>query len=153
LRPFWYRNDQVTKWYIYTAIDVHSRWAYAEVVERISPGPSLYFARSIQLKAPFITQCFQSDNGQEFGRYFTLNLGVRHRKIRKRKPNDNAHIERFNRSIQDECINRKVFKDIEELKQCIEEYLIHYNNGRLHMGINLITPMQKLAQFPVLQRA
>ena len=145
LRPFWFRNDTQTKWYIYTAIDLNSRWAYAEVVERISPGPSLHFARNIQLNAPFITQCFQSDNGQEFGRYFTLNLGVRHRKIRKRKPNDNAHIEKFNRSIQDECINRQVFKNIEELKQCVNEYLIHYNNQRLHMGINLITPMQKLA--------
>jgi transposase InsO family protein len=153
LRPFWFRNDQTTKWYVYTAIDVNSRWAYAEVVERISPGPSLHFARNIQLKAPFITQCFQSDNGQEFGRYFTLNLGVRHRKIRKRQPNDNAHIEKFNRSIQEECVNRKVFKDIEELKQCVEEYLIHYNNQRLHMGINLITPMQKLAQFTALQKA
>ncbi len=145
LRPYWFRNDIETKWYVYTGIDVNSRWAYAEVAERISPGPSLHFARNIQLKAPFTTQCFQSDNGQEFGRYFTLNLGTRHRKIRKRKPNDNAHIEKFNRTIQDECINKRVFKNIEELRQCVEEYIDHYNNQRLHMGINLITPMQRLA--------
>jgi len=144
LRPYWFRNDPTT-WYVYTAIDINSRWAYVEVAERISPGPSLHFARNIQLIAPFKVTCFQSDNGQEFGRYFTLNLGVRHRKIRKRKPNDNAHVEKFNRTIQDECINRKIFKNIEELKQCLEEYLIHYNNKRLHMGISLITPMQKLA--------
>lgn len=120
LRPFWFRNDQTTKWYVYTAIDVNSRWAYAEVVEHISPGPSLHFAREIQSIAPIKVTCFQTDNGQEFGRYFTLNLGIRHRKIRKRKPNDNAHIERFNRSIQDECINKRVFKNVEELKQCVE---------------------------------
>ena len=50
---------------------------------------------------PFEIDCIQSDNGPEFGRYLTLNAGVRHRKIRKRKPNDNAHIEKFNRTIQD----------------------------------------------------
>jgi transposase InsO family protein len=151
-RPFWYRNDPTT-WYIYTGIDVNSRTGFAEAVERIAPGPSLRFARNIQLQASFVTQCFQSDNGQEFGRYFTLNLGTRHRKIRKRKPNDNAHIEKFNRTLQEECINRRSFNTIEELNQCLREYLDYYNNQRLHMGINFQTPLQKLAQTQVLQTA
>jgi len=142
-RPYWFRNDPTT-WYVYTAIDVNSRWVYAEVVDRIGAGPSLRFARSMKLAAPFQISCIQSDNGPEFGRYFTLNIGVRHRKIRKRKPNDNAHIEKFNRTIQDECLNRTVFRDINEAKQCVREYLDHYNNRRLHMGINLMTPTQKL---------
>lgn len=142
-RPFWHKNDPTT-WYIYTGIDVNSRSGFAEAVDRISPGPSLHFARRIRLSASFITQCFQTDNGQEFGRYFSLNLGTRHRKIRKRKPNDNAHIEKFNRTIQEECIKRRSFNNIEELNQCLKEYLNHYNNRRLHMGINFQTPLQKL---------
>lgn len=142
--PYWHRNDR-TKWYVYTGIDINSRIAFAFATDRISPGPSLHFARHIQLVAAFKVTCFQTDNGQEFGRYFTLNLGVKHRKIRKRKPNDNAHIEKFNRTIQEECINKRIFKSIEELNQCLEEYLIHYNNRRLHMGISLMTPRQKLA--------
>lgn len=150
--PYWFRNDR-TRWYVYTAIDIYSRWVYAEITERIAPGPSLHFARNVQLAAPFRITCFQSDNGQEYGRYFTLNLGVRHRKIRKRQPNDNAHIEKFNRTIQEECLNRKVFKDINEARQCIEEYLDHYNNRRLHMGIDFMTPMQKLAQNLAVQTA
>jgi len=143
LRPFWYRNDK-TAWYVYTGIDVNSRTAFAWATDRIAPGQSLHFVREIQARAEFRINCFQSDNGQEFGRYFTLNLGTRHRKIRKRKPNDNAHIEKFNRTIQEECINRANFKTIEELNQCLKEYIDYYNNERLHMGINLITPSQKL---------
>lgn len=145
-RPFWYRNDKTT-WYVYTGIDVNSRTAFAYAAERISPGPSLQFARSIQIQAPFKVNCFQTDNGQEFGRYFTLNIGTRHRKIRKRKPNDNAHIEKFNRTLQDECINKANFNTIKELNQCIQTYMIHYNNQRLHMGIDFQTPIQKLGQF------
>jgi len=143
-RPFWYKNDPTT-WYIYTAIDVNSRTAFAYAVNHISPGPSLHFARNIQKVAAFNVTCFQTDNGQEFGRYFTLNIGARHRKIRKRKPNDNAHIEKFNRTLQEECINRVSFNTIEELNKCLKEFIGYYNNERLHMGIELITPAQKLA--------
>lgn len=145
-RPFWYRNDPTT-WYVYTGIDVNSRIGFAEATDRISPGPSLNFVRNIQLEQldlSFKINCFQTDNGQEFGRYFTLNLGTRHRKIRKRKPNDNAHIEKFNRTLQEECINRANFNTIEELNQCLKDYMYHYNHRRLHMGIDLITPIQKL---------
>jgi len=143
-RPYWHRNDPTT-WYIYTAIDVNSRWVHASIVERIGAGPSLRFFREVRLAAPFEINCIQSDNGPEFGRYFSLNAGIRHRHTRVRQPNDNAHIEKFNRTIQDECLNRTVFKDIKEAEQWIKEYLDHYNNHRLHMGINLITPAQKLA--------
>lgn len=144
LRPFWHRNDPTT-WYVYTGLDVNSRNGYAKAVERISPGQSLHFAREIKIKSSFKVSCFQTDNGQEFGRYFTLNLNTRHRKIRKRKPNDNAHIEKFNRTLQEECINKANFKTIKELQQCLDEYMNHYNNRRLHMGINFQTPAQKLA--------
>ena len=142
--PYWYRND-TTKWYVVTAIDVHSRWVYAEVHERTTAGTSLHFLRNLKQLAPFDINCIQTDHGSEFGRYFSLNAGVRHRHIRVRKPNDNAHIEKFNRTIQDECITRGIPNDIKELKLWIKNYLEYYNKERLHMGINFLTPAQKLA--------
>ena len=142
--PYWYKNDK-TKWYITTAIDVHSRWTYAEVQTRATAGTSLSFLRNMRQLAPFKINCIQTDHGSEFGRYFSLNAGVRHRHIRVRKPNDNAHIEKFNRTIQDECITKGVPSDIKELKLWIKSYLEYYNKERLHMGINFLTPSQKLA--------
>ena len=150
--PYWYRND-TTRWYVTTAIDVHSRWVYVEVHERATAGTSLSFLRSLKQLAPFEIKCIQTDHGSEFGRYFSLNAGVRHRHIRVRKPNDNAHIEKFNRTIQDECIMKGIPNDIKELKLWIKNYLEYYNKERLHMGINFLTPSQKLAQFPALQKA
>ena len=142
-RPFWHRNNK-TAWYVYAGLDVNSRTGFAQAVERISPGPSLHFARRIQVEAPFRIGCFQTDNGQEFGRYFSLNLGVRHRKIRKRKPSDNAHVEKFIRTLQEECLNKARFNTIEKLKQCLKEFIDYYNNRRLHMGINFQVPIQRL---------
>jgi len=146
--PYWYKND-TTRWYITTAIDLNSRWAYAEVGTRASAGTSLRFLRNLTQLAPFEIKCVQTDNGSEFGRYFSLNAGVRHRHIRVRQPNDNAHIEKFNRTIQDECITKGTPNNIKELELWIRNYLIYYNQERLHMGINFLTPSQKLAQvFP-----
>jgi len=137
------KNDY-TRCYIYTLIDVHSRWAYAMATDKISAGQSLEFVLRAREAAPFRFNCLQSDNGGEFGTFFSQNVGVRHRHTRVRKPTDNAHLERFNRTIQTECI-RYYSKSIQEMNEKIGSYLIYYNNERLHMGIDYQTPSEKLA--------
>ena len=135
--------------YIYTLIDVYSRWAYAQATDRINTLKSLQFISLAQKQASFSFNCIQSDNGSEFSKYFSLRIeeqGIRHRHTRVRKPNDNAHIERFNRTIQDELkteIN-KYKTNVPKLNMFIQEYLNYYNNQRLHMGINYQTPNEML---------
>lgn len=141
-------RNNMTRCYIYTLIDVNSRWAYAEATDRATARRSLDFLARARADAPFKFNCVQSDNGSEFSNYLTLSLDIRHRHTRVRKPTDNAHIERFNRTIQTECIKHP--DNINEMNERIKSYLNYYNNERIHMGINYQTPAQKLAQ--VLQR-
>lgn len=132
--------------YIYTLIDLFSRWAYAEVAERIGAKPSLLFVRRAKKKAPFKFQMIQTDHGSEFSTYFThgcWQVGMKHRHSRVRQSNDNAHVERFNRTIQEECLDRTVHS-IQSFRRAISEYLPYYNNERLHMGINYQTPQEVL---------
>lgn len=129
--------------YVYTLLDVNSRWAYAHATERISGGETLKFVRRARKKAKFDFSCIQSDHGPEFSRYFTHMLKTRHRHIRVRKPNDNAHLERFNRTIQNEFLNH-LPKDVETINGRLADYLRYYNQERLHLGINLQTPSQIL---------
>jgi transposase InsO family protein len=137
-------RNNMTRCYIYTLIDVNSRWAYAEAADRVSAQTSLDFLMRARVEAPFRFNCIQSDNGSEFSNFFTLNLGIRHRHTRVRKPTDNAHLERFNRTIQTECLR---YPDkISTMNEKIKSYLAYYNNERIHMGINYLTPAQKLAQ-------
>jgi len=141
-------NRDKSRVYIYTLLDVYSRWTYAEAFETINTWNSLIFLKHAQQLASFDFKCIQTDHGQEFSTHFTENSKIRHRHIRIRKPNDNGHLERFNRTLQDECIKYPT-KDIKEINQWIRSYLSYYNNERLHMGINFLTPAQKLAQvFP-----
>jgi transposase InsO family protein len=129
--------------YVYTIIDLFSRWAYAEVVERIGAEASARFVRRAQKIAPFRFRMVQSDHGSEFSTRFTHRLqerGMRHRHSRVRQKDDQAHIERFNRTIQEECLDR-VEHSATSFKQALKEYLPWYNGERTHMGINYQTPL------------
>lgn len=134
--------------YIYTLIDLFSRFAYAKVVWRINTHASLEFITEAQKIAGFSFRVVQSDHGSEFSSWFTEQigvLGIAHRHSRVRKSNDNAHIERFNRSIQEESLDH-VPKEFSAYRKAIKQYLAYYNGERSHMGIDFLTPLQKLAE-------
>jgi len=123
--------------YIYTLLDVYSRWAYAEPVLAIGTGASAVFVSAAQEQASFRFETVQTDHGSEFSKWFTKKLGEQqtsHRHSRIRTPNDNAHLERFNRTIQEECISR-ISRDINAWRKELPEYLHYYNHERPHMGL------------------
>lgn len=132
--------------YVYTLIDLYSRWAYAEVVEKIGAHPSVVFMRRALKKAPFHFDMIQTDNGPEFSTWCThgwKRLGIKHRHGRVRKSNDQAHVERFNRTVQEECLDRTAHT-VKNFKKALKTYLPYYNNERTHMGINYMTPQEVL---------
>jgi len=93
--------------YVYTLIDLFSRWAYAEVSSRLRAYTSAHFLVRAQRHASFPFEMIQTDHGPEFSTRFThylVRMKVVHRHSRVRTLNDNAHIERFNRTLQDECL-------------------------------------------------
>jgi putative transposase len=125
--------------YIYTLIDVHSRWSYAWAVERISAVKSVEFIKRAQQEASFKFNCIQSDNGAEFTQHFTERVHSLHRHSRIRKPNDNSYIERFNRTLKEECLGN-FQRDVKIFNTALPYYLEFYNTERLHMGIGFKTP-------------
>lgn len=133
--------------YIYVLIDVYSRWVYARASKYIGGGPSLTFVRAAQRCAAFQFRMLQSDHGPEFGNWFLAQVQKHHRYARIGKPNDNAHIERFNRTLQEECTD-KTLKNVTALNAAITTYLQYYNNERLHMGIAFRAPIQLIKSRP-----
>ena len=132
--------------YVYTLIDLFSRWAYAEVAKSISAANSFSFVKRAVKSASFKLEMVQTDNGGEFQKMFRFRLyklNINHRYSRVRQSNDQAHIERFNRTIQEECLDRTAHT-IPDFKKALKEYLPYYNNQRLHMGINYQTPLEVL---------
>jgi len=132
--------------YVYTLIDVYSRWCYALAVDRINTRKSLEFLQRAELLADFKFNCIQSDHGSEFSQHFSERIKTLHRHSRIRKPNDNAYLERFNRTLQEECLD-KLPVSVRKFNQAMPIYLDYYNTERLHMGINFQTPIQLIKCF------
>lgn len=136
--------------YVYTLIDLYSRWAYAEASLKLRAYVSASFIVRAQRRAPFKFEMIQTDHGPEFSVRFTHILSRRklaHRHSRVRQCNDNAHVERFNRTLQDECLVG-VPRTIPSFSKAISAYLSYYNGERTHMGIDFKTPAQMLKVVP-----
>jgi transposase InsO family protein len=134
--------------YIYTLLDVCSRWAYALPAPKIGAAGGAKFVLRAKNTAPFSFVTVQTDHGPEFSKYFSKKLteqNVLHRHSRVRTPNDNAHLERFNRTIQEECIYR-LPHDLAVWEQEIPDYINYYNTERPHQGLDWLTPVQKLRE-------
>lgn len=127
--------------YIFVLIDVYSRWVYARSYEKMNGATSVRFVKEAQRNASFTFNTLQSDHGPEFGDWFVEQVKKNHRYTRIGKPNDNAHIERFNRTLQEECVD-KVSRKPRVINCALKKYLRYYNYERLHMGICLRTPNQ-----------
>lgn len=133
--------DEKKRLYVFVLLDVYSRWVYAWASDRMNGATSISFVIEAQKNAPFQFDMLQSDHGPEFGRWFVSQVRKSHRYTRIGKPNDNAHIERFNRTLQEECLD-KLPNDVQVINCELKKYLRYYNHKRLHMGISLKTPIQ-----------
>jgi putative transposase len=52
-----------------------------------------------------------------------------------KSPNLNAHLERFHRSLKEECLDRMIFFGEASLRRAVYEFLAHYHGERNHQGL------------------
>ncbi len=138
------------RFYLYTVIDLHTRMAYAAVHDRISQRWSYQTLLEAQSLFGFAFQTVQADNGPEFATWLKGMLkarGILLRHSRVRQSNDNAHIERFNRTIQQELLGTRPLRG-QVTQARLDEYIQYYNYDRLHLGIALQTPQEMLTKQP-----
>ena len=133
--------DARKRLYVFTLIDVYSRCTYAKAFERMNARTSINFVSEAQRETNFRFNMLQSDHGPEFGMWFVEQVKKNHRYTRIGKPNDNSHIERFNRTLQEECLD-KIPTDVRQINCALKKYLRYYNYERVHGGINYQIPMQ-----------
>ncbi len=133
--------DEKKRLYVFVLIDVYSRWVYAKAYERMSGRHTIRFIKEAQRNTSFKFQMLQSDHGPEFSKWFTSRIERSHRYTRIGKPNDNAHIERVNRTIQEECLD-KLPNNVKKINCELKKYLQYYNHERLHLSLKLKTPFQ-----------
>jgi putative transposase len=89
-----------------------------------------------------------TDNGGpyvalEFKRYLREKK-ISHTRTRARHPQSNGKIERFHKSLKEECVRREAMGSLEEAKELIGRYVYEYNHHRLHAALNYLRPVDYL---------
>ena len=136
--------------YLYAVMDIWSRYKQGIILPAVDQALAIEALKYIVPLLPFTPDFIQTDNGMEFQSrfkgYVTGELGWQHHHIHKSSPNENAVIERSFRTDEEEFFWRLKgpATDLIQLNAEYQDYLHYYNNERLHLGIELLTPVAKL---------
>jgi putative transposase len=57
-------------------------------------------------------------------------------------PEQNGMIERWFRTLKEECLWLNNFKWLEEARTTIEEFILRYNNDRPHRALGMLSPSE-----------
>jgi transposase InsO family protein len=140
----------VGKVYLQTAIDCHSRYAWASLYTSKLPLTPVHLMNHDVIPTfeahDAKIETVLSDNGREFcGRpdqhpyeLFLQLEDIDHRTTRVKRPQSNGIVERFHRTLLDEHFRvegrRTWFETVDEMQVVLDTYLIVYNTKRPHQG-------------------
>ena len=132
----------------FNVLDDFNREALAIEIDTSVPSQRLVRVFQ-QLKAERgLPDVLRTDNGPEFlGEVFTdwcRANGVMIDYIEPGKPNQNAFIERFNRSYRNEVLDTWLFRNLDEVREITWAWMLEYNEERDHDGLGGLTPAQAL---------
>jgi len=137
--------------YIITAIDVFGKLAYARVYTNQSSFSSADFLIRLNYLLEDKIVNVQTDNGSEFAKYFERacnELNISHYFSRVRTPRDNAVLERFNRTLQEEWLDDgNFYANIDQMNKHLTEWLVFYNFKRRHHSLGNISPINYLIKY------
>lgn len=96
-----------------------------------------------------VPKAIRCDNGPEYisGQLLAWaeRRGIRLEHIQPGKPQQNAYVERYNRTVRYGWLSQMSFDNIDQVQEAATRWLWTYNHERPNMALGGITPMQKLA--------
>lgn len=130
-----------------SVIDIYTKYALVVKVNSLSSVNARRVFIKFRKENPTTIHTVQTDNGGEFLAYFHKYLEeqrITHKFIYPRLVKINSIIERFNRTVQEECIKRsdELYYDTHAFEKKLTKYLYWYNYKRPHYALGYMSPMQ-----------
>lgn len=141
--------------YVITFEDIYTRFSFAwATTSHASLAAAEFFALS-RRAFPFSYALLfvLTDNGSEFKKHFTeelRRLHLTHFHTYPKTPKMNAHLERFNRTLQEDFVDfhAALLKDPDAFNRVLMDYLLFYNTERVHHAFrNKLSPLQFMVQW------
>jgi transposase InsO family protein len=144
-----------TRRYIITFEDIYTRFSFAWATSSHASKAAREFFTLCQKVFPysFNFMWVLTDNGSEFKKHFSEKLNklhLIHYHTYPKTPKMNAHVERFNKTIQDDWIDWHIsdLKEPDMFNNRLMDYLIFYNTERVHHAFkNKLSPIQFMIQW------
>ena len=133
--------------YLAVILDAFSRRVVGWALERHLTArlPLVALSRAIAQRRPPAGLVHHSDRGVQYASQQYIQV-LRHHRIlpsmsRPANPYDNAACESFIKTLKREQIDAQTYRDIEDLRAHLEEFIDqYYNRLRLHSALNYTTP-------------
>ena len=133
----------------FNVLDDFNREALAIEIDTSLPSERLVRVFEQLKEERGLPDVLRTDNGPEFlGEIFVSwckENGVMLDYIEPGKPNQNAFIERFNRTYRNEVLNTWLFRNLDEVREITWAWMLEYNEERDHDGLGGLTPAEVLA--------
>ncbi|MBS1552603.1 MAG: IS3 family transposase [Bacteroidetes bacterium] len=140
-----YVNYKGTFLFLISVIDGYSRFiVHHELRQNMQEFDVELTIQKALEKFPGNSPRIISDNGSQFiSKDFAMYLkfaGLQHIKTSIAYPQSNGKIERYHRTIQEECLKKSSMINLDDARKQIAEYIEFYNTKRLHSSLYYLTP-------------
>mgnify|MGYP003394507905 FL=1 len=140
--------------YIITFEDIHTRFAFAWATTSHASLAAKEFFDLCRKVFPHQMTFVLTDNGSEFKKHFAeelRRLHLVHYHTYPKTPKQNAHCERFNRTMQEEFVDfhANLLLDTTSFNRKLMDYLSFYNTERVHFAFgNKLSPVAFMLSLP-----
>jgi len=140
-----YLNFNGTFLFLISVIDGYSRYIiHHEIRQTMTSYDTELTVQKAKDKFPGVKPRIITDNGAQYiskeFKQFIKQAELEHITTSVKYPQGNGKIERFHRSINQECLRIISPLTLDEYKIYVEDYINFYNSKRLHASLNYLTP-------------
>ena len=148
--------DNPQQEYEFAAVDDFTREAVAHIAPERSSVVATRFLERVLARLPYRVEAVMTDNDLIFTMRFAFysnrktrfeqachSLGIEHRLLRPHAPESNGKVERFIKTIDDECYAIRRPRRSKTRMRVLEHFLWYYNHERPHLSLGGLTPVQR----------
>lgn len=142
--------------YEFAAVDDYTREAVVTLTTEQTSAAATAFLEHVAAAVPYRIEAVLTDNAMAFTMRYAhhadrltqfqqacQSLGIVHHLLRPRHPQSNGKVERFFRTVDDECLALQRRWTFRQREEAIARFVWFYNHERPHLSLKGMTPVER----------